>query len=459
MSRLVCNEDGDLVQFLSSTVRPLLVGGGAPPARVWVEVNGCDMGRLELLHAFCCGQHADQVFHLSLTFSELSPDSVAGVVELAHFAGGRVERLELDVERPECHPQVLDVFTRLLRSPAFTTRQIHPGKFGSRFQHTAEFFAALGRSQVTHLKIDVRGNLQAMYELMDILPTSTLQSFNVALYVHSMELFMKPVTMSLITELDMSDCEFADLAMQEFESELPVLQRLVGALGIGGAMEGTVSAIEATSGGTELALQFHEDANTHLMHYAMQLVWHIKKLKGLNFGGCGISTQGLICMFQPLKLQYCGLTSLDVSSNGMEDLALKELCLTLENGNCALERLVAYDNAFSMQAVEDYIFPMLRHQNCKLVGLKMVGEFGEDDDRLDDRRIDFEFSRLLFSRKLFVLSSAKRVPRVGHTSALRRLPNDLLRTMGTMLLPPVVLPGSVAVVVEEEEEEEGFNQV
>ncbi|KAH9249676.1 hypothetical protein BASA81_012645 [Batrachochytrium salamandrivorans] len=238
---------------------------------------------------------------------------------------------------------------------------------------------------------------------------------------------MRPITLSPITELDMSDCEFGTMAIQEFNSELPVLQCLVNTVESGGGNT------------TDLALRFQEDSSvpkSYIWSYAMQL------------------------------MQFCGLTSLDVSSNGMQDLALRELCITLENDNCGLERLVAYDNDFSMQAVEDYIFPMLRHRNCKLVGLNMVGAFGEDDDRLDGRRIDFEFSRLIFSRQLVVLSSARRIARVGQMSALRRLPNDLFRMMGTLLLPPVAPPFVSALttmipIVEEEEEEAAidFHQI
>ncbi|KAH9249675.1 hypothetical protein BASA81_012644 [Batrachochytrium salamandrivorans] len=150
--RLVCAEGGNFAQFLSNTVRPLLVGN-SPPLRIWVEVNGCNIHKLILLNAFCCQQHANQVFQLSLSFLEISPDMVPMLVKLVHFYGGRIEFLELDVEKPECNPQVLDIFTQLLNSPEFMTRQIHPGKFGSRFQQTANFFAALGRSKVTHLKL------------------------------------------------------------------------------------------------------------------------------------------------------------------------------------------------------------------------------------------------------------------------------------------------------------------
>lgn len=406
--RLICREADRFADFESVVIPHLAKPFARPDHRIiWLEMDGCSIDKLRSLKQFCA-KHATQRFRISVIFNTLAPADLPTIISLLYFSNTKVEFLEIDIQQGEDNALVLDIFTALLETPEeFKIRQILPGRFGSRFQNTTRFFQALATSQVTYLEIDARSNSGAELELAAIMPNCQLESLSVALTIHEFDQFMAAVSRSQITELDLSDCEFGE---QVFN------------------MEAAAAAAAA-------------------VHSSQRLKW-------LNFGGCQIGTEGLIAIFQPMTIYFGGLTSLDVSSNGMQDTALMELCRSLTSEQCEMQRLVAYDNEFSMQAVVDYVFPLLRHQNCKLLELEIVSEFGTDDERLDRQMIDLAFSRMLFARKLFALTSSRIVKRLGSKAPVRRLPNELFRLVGDMLVSPSSKQFILRMWQEDDEEEE-----
>lgn len=357
----------------------------------------------------------------------------------------------LSFEQFEDHLDLLiPVLLQFLASPA-KCKELRVGKLVFPNDGLADlFFQQLVAKRVQSLTVFLP-RVEDWICLVHILPSAPeLTKLHTRIYNgYNPEPFFRFVATSSLVELDIQGSYLFNPGSLNLAQYLP--QSRLTRLNIQGCKigsEGGLALVPALAKVTELDLSFNplrDDVMVSLAH-------SLGPLTKLGVSECQFGDTGAVALANALPSSQ--LLDLNLCDNAVSDLGVCALANALPH--CKLHTLLLSHFGRSNSVAARALSKAMRSPTCYLETVRLGStrvdevddgeeeeeEEGEEDEENDDDEyeaaIDLVHNTMHYmavARNLLVLASCRRVPRIAkRAGALRRLPQEMLRLLGHMLV-------------------------
>ncbi|KAH9246204.1 hypothetical protein BASA81_016238 [Batrachochytrium salamandrivorans] len=376
-----------------------------PDEKIKLVVSRHENG-VELLKAVLSDPQADDICALQWEYDE--EEGVNSVVPLLINNCPELASLQVDFR----NHSMLDFVSGVLEHPKNKIKvlEMPPSTEGD----SARFFAALGQSQVSVLTLFDDESSEFVQGLFEYLAKDLLE---VEADEEQIPSEMSLTCCTRLAELKLIECGLSEsTALAHFPKSITKLM------------------LRDCWFGDDFDWSFLADSNVRELD-----LQNVRGVDGNQLGGA-LAVQLMARGSDMLCLYYCDFVNETLAAVGLgvgrikrlaledstlDNASLEQICLALKSPSNELRELKLKYEGDTESTIEDQLVPALKHPNCNLVELSLRAyQHNEAANKVED----MFYNRLA----LFVLLQGQQARRLY--CPLRRLPVEMLRLVGQMLL-------------------------
>ncbi|KAH9248350.1 hypothetical protein BASA81_014024 [Batrachochytrium salamandrivorans] len=316
------------------------------------------------------------------------------------------------------HHSEFDFVSSIFEHPSNKLKVLEMPKYAKR--GSARFFAALGQSQVSALTLTSSYLPEFTQGLYEYLAKDLLVRLKVRMGEEqaTSEMMMSLAQCTRLVELKLTGCEFS----QPTAFTLP--KSITKLVLHDCQFIGVDWSFLAGSNVRELDLYNVKGVDGNQLGSALADYLRAKGLNKLRFCNCNFINKTLAVV----GVELGRIKRFYLESSNLNGTSVELIALALQSPNNEMKELKLEDAYSTMNGINDYLVPALKHPNCNLDKLVLWAYELEHEEATS--RVTYTF---LKRRALFALLQGKQVRRRS-PCPLRRLPVEMFRLVGAMFL-------------------------
>ncbi|KAH9250867.1 hypothetical protein BASA81_011255 [Batrachochytrium salamandrivorans] len=376
-----------------------------PDERIKLKVTYTRERSIELLRDMLLHPQANKI--CSLVWAYDGKEDVNSIIPLLLGNCPELGSLEVDFK----HHSAFDFVSSMLEHPSNKIKVLALSRHAKG--DLARFFAALKQSQVSALTLYYSSEFtQGLHEYLarDLLVSLKIGGHNQVLS----ELMVSLANCTRLVELELDFFDFLQPTAFTLPKHITKLKLFYCTV-----VSGFDWSFLIGSNVRELGLSCMDDVDGNQLGSALAVYLKAKGLDKLRIYNCGLFDETLAVV----GIELGRIKRLDVDC--LNDASIKLLALALQSPNNEMKELQLWNDSDMKSSIKDHLVPALKHPNCSLAKLYLFTIPPHEADKTVEDRF---YKR----RKLFALLQGQQVRRLY--CPLRRLPVDLLRLVGAMLI-------------------------